>query len=141
MPILRLYGSVDRSEQMQTMRNRSTHEQSGFNTFCQPHTNTFWLPRSNSPMNLSRLRRNRPSDFAKRSSVGVEAILLVLSAVVCAFNWVIASVIFVAFVIYCVWRLSTKKSQCRVCGDGHVIPSNSTAGRELMNRYHQNPLS
>ncbi len=69
-------------------------------------------------------------------SVAVEGLLLLLSVGLCAFNWIVGSIVFVAFVIYCIFRLSNKKHVCFRCGSSIMVPIDSPAGSLLVQQFH-----
>lgn len=67
-----------------------------------------------------------------KGSIGIEALLLILTVFCAALNLVLGSAIFVVFLVYCVWRLSTKHFVCAACESLNIIPADSPKAQCLL---------
>lgn len=72
-----------------------------------------------------------------KGSVGVEAVLLLVSVFGAAVNLLLAAALFIVFVVYCVWRLSTKHLACSSCASAQVISPDSPMARNLISQIYK----
>ncbi len=76
------------------------------------------------------------SPFMKtKGSNSIEVLLLIFSIAACfVLNYFIGALLFIVFVVVCVWRSLTKQKVCPSCESPQIIPSNSPMAQEHLAR-------
>jgi hypothetical protein len=73
-----------------------------------------------------------------KGSIALEALLLIASIFGAFLNLLLGGVLFIVFVVYCVWRLASKYEACGSCNAAQLIPANSPMAQQLINRTNPN---
>lgn len=69
-----------------------------------------------------------------KGTIGIEAGLFLISVMTAALNLFLGGLVFITFVIYCIWRLSSKHKVCPNCENTTVIPVNSPVAQNFLRR-------
>ena len=67
-----------------------------------------------------------------KGSIAVEAVLLLTSILAAFVSFPLGGLIFVVFLVYCVWRLTSKHQACEICNATQLIPANSPLAQQLL---------
>ena len=62
----------------------------------------------------------------------MEALLLIGSGFALFLNVLLGGAMFLVFVVYCVWRLTTKHKACSACESPNLIPGNSPIALKML---------
>lgn len=72
-----------------------------------------------------------------KGSIGIEAALLFFSVLGGALNLIFGAAIFLVFIIYCIWRLSSKHQVCPSCENQNIIPVDSPVAQNLISQIYK----
>lgn len=77
-------------------------------------------------------------DKRHKGTVRLEAALLIVSILAAVINLFVGAMLFIVFVIYCLWRLTTKHFACGNCDSVHIIPVDSPVARNFIAQTYEN---
>lgn len=72
-----------------------------------------------------------------KGSVGMEAILLLFSVLLSFVNLLFGLALLIVFVVYCIWRLSSKFKACPTCESTNLIPADSPMARNIISQMYK----